>query len=121
LADALHSFPATKTMGKIKKVTTSERSASQIYRKQKALWREFEGPRQRFLVDALGRAFRPQTTTEVKKVTNSERSRGTCCFSSGSHAGSEFPEVGQNIFFRLKGAPRQESFPAIQPLLEAFS
>jgi hypothetical protein len=32
LADALHSFPATKTMGEIKKVTTSERSASPIYR-----------------------------------------------------------------------------------------
>jgi hypothetical protein len=26
LADALHSFPATKTMGEIKKITTSERT-----------------------------------------------------------------------------------------------
>ena len=37
LADALHSFPATKMMREIKKVTTSERSASQIYRETQRL------------------------------------------------------------------------------------
>jgi hypothetical protein len=48
-----------------------ERSASRIYRKQRALWRGVEGPRRCLLADALG-AFRPQTAPEDKKVTGSE-------------------------------------------------
>jgi hypothetical protein len=70
-----------QTTRKINKVTSSERSASQIYRKQRALWRGVEEP---VLSVAEGTpatlpggcswgAFRPQTTTEVKKVTNSEQ------------------------------------------------
>jgi hypothetical protein len=49
-----------------------ERSASQIYHNQRALWRGVEGPRRCWLADALG-SFRPQTTTE-DKVTNSDHS-----------------------------------------------
>jgi hypothetical protein len=45
LADALHSFPATKIMKEIKKVTSSERSASQMDRVTQRLWRGVEGPR----------------------------------------------------------------------------
>jgi hypothetical protein len=75
LADAFHSFPATKTMGEIKKVTTCERSASQICRITKGLYgAESKEPRQRFLADALG-SFPAANYTEVKKVTNSERTR----------------------------------------------
>jgi hypothetical protein len=74
-----------------------ERSASQIYRKRRALWRGVEepapsiaeGPGDACWQMLLG-AFRPQTTTEFKKVTNSDvatcpglpwkRSGGTYCF-----------------------------------------
>jgi hypothetical protein len=43
-----------------------ERSASQIYRKQRALWRGVEGPRLCFLTDALA-GFPAANSTEDKK------------------------------------------------------
>jgi hypothetical protein len=49
-----------------------ERSASQIYREQRTLWRGVEGPRRRLLADAIG-SFPAQTRTE-DNVTNSDHS-----------------------------------------------
>jgi hypothetical protein len=51
-----------------------ERSASQIYRKQRALSRGVEGPRRCLLADALG-SFPAANYSGSKKVTNSERTR----------------------------------------------
>jgi hypothetical protein len=49
-----------------------ERSASQIYRKQKALCREVEGPRRCLLADALGSFPAANYTGDKKSQTPSE-------------------------------------------------
>src|SRR5580704_7945375 len=54
-----------------------ERSASQIDRKQRLYGAESKDPGDACWQMLLG-AFRPQTTTEDKKITTSERSRGIC-------------------------------------------
>jgi hypothetical protein len=84
LADALHSFPTTKIMKEIKKVTTSERSASQIYRSTEGSGAESKDPEDG-CCPMLSGAFRPQNLKEIKKVTASDRSGGTFCSAVGAN------------------------------------
>jgi hypothetical protein len=55
-----------------------ERSASQIYRKQRALWRGVEGPRRCFVGRWLWELSGHKLQRKITKSQNSERSRGIC-------------------------------------------
>ena len=84
-----------------------ERSAARIYRITDGLCAKSKDPG-----DArwqmLFQAFRPRTTSQIKKVTSSERSRGICSFTQPATDANECatPQVAEEALFCIRAHPR---------------